>query len=714
MTIDAADERSPLESFFTALSDRASALRAKARDWAREEAGRGALWAPAGIGLGVGVYFSLKTEPALWAGPMLLILFVALSRLSQRAGFVLRALMLAALGFSAAAFRTEMVGAPALERDLGIVAVEGRLAGVEEGPQARRLVIAVDAIEDVAKERLPVRARVTWRGAQFNANPGDRVRLIAGLSPPPPPAAPASYDFARQLFFERIGAVGFAVRAPEVLPTEDKSLTERWSARVEAARLSLFRRITRAAPGDGGAIVAAVVAGKREAISPSAEAALRDAGLAHLLAISGLHMGLATGIIFFSVRFGLALIEPVALRYPIKKWAAIAALLAGAAYLVLSGAGWSARRAFVMAAIMFAAILADRRALSLRNVAIAAAFILLTTPEALLHPGFQMSFAAVTALIAAYEWASRRRPPREFTTLARVKRYALGLAFTDVIAATATAPYALYHFNRAAFYSLPANLVAMPVMGFWIMPAAVLALALAPFGADAWAWRLAASGVETVLAVAGAVSNWPGAVGLTAQWPVSALVIVSLGGLWLCLMRASWRLGGLAALPAAALLVSTARPPDAFVSAEGLNAGVIAETTQGERVLAVFNPRRDRFDAGVWKEIAGLDPDRAPSVAMDRLGACDAAGCVMTGRGGAMIAVSDTPLGLAEDCDRAGLVVALYPVRAADWRACRATLIDRRAVWRRGAHALWFEKDGTVRVKTVGESRGNRPWTGGG
>ncbi len=697
---------------FVAFGAVFNSVRKQIADWAIEETERFALWVPVAIGLGAGGYFALKVEPPIWVGPIFLISFYLFSRLSEIRRRFWLALMLTAIGFCAADIRTELVRAPVLEKELPISALEGRLVSVEEGPNSRRLIIVVDGIEGVPAEATPRRARVTWRGKSFNAKPGDTLRLLAGLSPPPPPAAPGTYDFARQLYFERIGAVGFVVRKPEVLSENDPTYAQKASAWIERIRLGLFHRITAAAPGDGGAIVAAVVTGKREAISPSAEAALRDAGLAHLLAISGLHMGLATGLIFFTVRLGLALIEPVALRFAIKKWAAAAALLSGAVYLIISGAGWSARRAFVMTAIIFLAVLVDRRALSLRNVAIAASLILLMTPEALLHPGFQMSFAAVTALIAAYEWAAYRRGERIFTLVARVRRYAIGIIFTDLIAAIATAPYALFHFNRAAIYSLPANFIAMPLMGLVIMPAAILALFLSPLGADAWAWRLSAAGVEAVLSVGGEVSSWPGAVSVTSQWPVFAMVVLTFGGLWLCLMRARWRWGGLLALPV--VLVSTAveRPPDIFVSASGLNTAVVTFGDDGARVFSVYEPRREKFAAGVWKEAAGFDPDRTNSEAMATLGQCDPSGCTIVSRTSARIAVSRAPIGLAQDCNRADVVIAVYPVSGPDWRACRAVLVDRGSSWRRGAHALWLNKNGAVRVRTTSAARGRRPWTG--
>ncbi len=659
-----------------------------------------AIWTPVFIGIGVGVYFSLKSEPSLAVGAATLAVLALLVVLTPRYRSVIIPVTLAALGFVAADWRASRVATPILERDIGIRAIEGRIYAVERSPERERFVIDVQSIARVNLEDTPKRIRVTWRGQRSDVVAGDHVMLRAGLSPPPPPAAPGSFDFARQLYFRSIGAVGFAVSPPAIV-SEGQANSIR--TRIENARSGLTRRITSAAPGQGGAIVAAVVTGKREAISEESRAALRDAGLAHLLAISGLHMGLATGIIFFTARGALAAIEPVAIRFPIKKWAAAAALLSGFAYLLLSGGAWSPRRAFVMTAIFLLAILFDRRAFSLRNVAIAASLILLTTPEALVHPGFQMSFAAATALIAIFEWWNRVADPgRDFSLGARLKRYAIGLAVTDLVASLATAPFALFHFNRVAIFSLPANILSMPLMAFWIMPAAVIGLALTPLGLDGPAWVVAAKGVDVILAIGATVSSWPGAVSLTPQWPTGALIAITVGGLWFCLARSPLRLAGAMGVPAAALIVAMAPTPDLFVAASGENVAVISADGQA----IPYNRRRDKFSIRVWNETIGADPNANGAL----FGNCGEAGCITTVRNNT-VAVINNSAALAEDCERADLVIALYPVRGGDWRACDAVLIDKRSVWRRGAHAVRFHEDDIV-IETVGAVRGARPWSG--
>ncbi|MEZ5896986.1 MAG: ComEC/Rec2 family competence protein [Parvularculaceae bacterium] len=710
-----------LNNTISAASDlrvRAAALSAGFRamiaaDMARD-AGRTGLWAPVAFGAGAAAYLTMAREPAFWLAPLLMAAAIALAARVERWRPAAMAAALAAAGFASADLRTAMVGAPILAGDTGFVTVAGRIASVDEAAKQRRLVIDVHSVSSLAPEATPARVRLSWRGKAFNARPGDVVSVRAKLSPPPPPVAPGGFDFARQLYFQRIGAVGFMVTPPWVDENAPHSTRHRIAAAVEGARVALARRIMAKAPGDGGAIVAAVITGKREGVSQKAEAALRDSGLAHLLAISGLHMGLATGLIFFTVRGALALNEALALRYPIKKWAALAALFSGAGYLVLSGGAWSAQRAFIMSSIMFAAILNDRRALSLRNVAIAALVILAMRPEAVLHPGFQMSFAAVTALIAAYEWASRRADPnRSFTTLARARRYVVGVAATDTIAALATAPYSLFHFNRAANFGLPANVISIPVMGFWVMPAAIIALALTPLGLDGPAWRAAAAGVEAILTVATWTSSLPGAVSVVAHWPGAALALVTLGGLWLCLMAGRWRIAGIAALPAAVVMSAYTPRTDIFIADGGDNVGVVmarANSSESAREFVLYDRRRSRFAATAWKEFAGMDTRRAPTGRLADVARCDDGGCaaiVKTAR----VAVSNAPQGFDDDCARADLVIALYPVDPDARRACPATVLDRRAAWREGAHAITIGRDGKLAIRSVAAARGQRPWT---
>lgn len=328
--------------------------------------------------------------------------------------------------------------------------------------------------------------------------------------------------------------------------------------------------------------------------------AMRDANIAHLLAISGLHMGLLTGFVYAALRLGLALVPVLALRYPIRKWAAAGALGAGAFYLALSGGNVATERAFIQVAVMFGAVLLDRRALTMRSVAIAAILVLLNRPETLLSPGFQMSFAATAALVGAF--AALRGWPAGLTVPGWA-RGALAVVVSSVVAGAATAPFAAAHFNQIATYGLIANLLTVPVMGSIIMPGAVIAALLTPIGLAAPVWAVMEWALIWILGVAEVIAAWPGAVTPVQTPPVWMLGAVALAALWVLLWQGRLRwLGVLPLLGALGLWNSAARPA-ILVSDMGGLVGIIAD---GGRALS--RARGDGFVAGVWLE---NDGDRA-------------------------------------------------------------------------------------------------------
>ncbi|MEL6679190.1 MAG: ComEC/Rec2 family competence protein, partial [Pseudomonadota bacterium] len=360
-----------------------------------------------------------------------------------------------------------------------------------------------------------------------------------------------------------------------------------------------------------GAFAAAILTGDRSAVDPAVTEDLRGTNLAHLLAISGLHMGLLTAFVFLVVRGGLALIPGVALRYPIKKWAAVAALLASLGYLALSGASVATQRAFVMAAVALVAILLDRPALTLRAVAIAAGLILVWRPESIIQAGFHLSFAATLALVAVFEvlrgmdwW---RDPGRGWVTRLRP---ALAVGITALTAGLATAPFAAFHFNVATQYGLIANLLAVPLMGTLIMPAGVLALTLDIVGLGSWPFWVMGQGIDAVLWIAHEIKGWEGAVVGIPQAPAAALPLSALGLCALCLIRRWVRLIGLVPLVAAGVLWVSAERPALLV---GPGARIVG--AMGPDGRALTRARGQGFVAQSWLENDGdlADQDIAAS-----------------------------------------------------------------------------------------------------
>ncbi|MDE0254009.1 MAG: ComEC/Rec2 family competence protein [Rhodospirillaceae bacterium] len=667
-----------------------------------DERERWLLWSPAAVGLGVFLYFSGTAEPALsmaLALPAIAAVVLGAGWRRELLRFPAFLLLLCAIGYAAAAVRTWSVEAPAISRKIGPVTVTGRVVAVDPLRHGARAVLDDLAIGRLAAAETPERVRLTVRLGWTGLRPGRTVMLRAVLLPVRPPVAPGAADFQRRAYFERIGASGFAVTAPVAVR---EARTGWLDSRIERLRDTAMRRIGAVLSGDAGAVAAALLTGHRGGISPETMTAIRNAGLAHLLAISGLHIGMIAGIAFFALWFGLALVPGAALRWPTRKIAAIGALAVAAGYLLLTGATIPTQRAFLMLAVVMAGVLVGRVAISMRLVAAAATVLLLLSPESLPTPSFQMSFAAVVALVAAYEawsiWRMRNRTPR----LPRPVRALVGIGAASLIAGAATGPFALFHFHRLAMYGLAANLAAVPIVSFFVLPMGLLALFAMPFGLEAGPLWLMARGIDLMLWVAHGVAGLPGALALAPAPLAWGMALIVAGGLWLTIWQRRWRFAGVAAIAAGLASSLTVAPPDILVSPEVQ----LVATRTADGALAVSSARRGRFIARVWRE--GEAQRRPRFWHSDRLSRvrCDPLGCIYR-LDGRLIAFPADPAALAEDCRRAFMIVADFDVR----RRCPTVpwAIDRRTLMRNGSYAIGISA-GRVTIRTDRDVRGDRPW----
>ena len=402
----------------------------------------------------------------------------------------------------------------------------------------------------------------------------------------------------------------------------------------------------------------------------------------------------------------MAAIEPVALRFPIKKWAAAVALLGCFGYFLLAGANAPTERSFLMLGLAMVAILLDRRPFSMRLVAWAAAAVLLVAPHSLLGPSFQMSFAAVVALIAAYELAREvfARWGRNAGFVRKAALYLFGVGLSTLVAGLATAPFALYHFDRFSTYSLAANLVAVPITGLWIMPWAVAAFALMPLGLEWMALHPMGWGIDWMLAIGKAVAEWPGAAITLPAMPVAGLALVTISGLWLCLWQTRWRLVGIPVLALGLFSTVLVARPDVLVSEDAAYLAVRA----ADGGLWVSSARSN-FTVDTWlrrdgRESGGRWPASGNATGDGRL-RCDGTGCLYR-TDGVTVALVQHEEALAEDCRAADVVVAAVAVFV---RCGAPVVLDRLDMWRSGAHAVWIS-GGDVRVQSVAQTRGARPW----
>lgn len=673
------------------------------------ERDRWPLWLPVFLGLGIACYFAASTEPPLWLGLAGLTVTAAAAVAARRRPVLLAVLLplaVVALGFLAAELRALQVAAPVLERPSGLVRVEGRIEEVEPLAGGGQRVTLGEVAAEIDGPR-PERVRLKVK-SEAVLPVGARMAVVAMLMPPPQPAAPGAFDFARFAWFLGLGAIGTAHGEPEIVaPPGDGRGFFLW---LNELRRVITQRIEAVLPPDSfgdstGAVAAALVAGETGAISKPVMDDYRDSGLAHILSISGLHMSLAAGLVFFVVRGGLALIPAIALRYPIKKWAALVALFTTFFYMLLAGSPVPAQRSFLMTGIVLVAVMLDRAALSMRLVAWAAVAVLLLAPDALVGPSFQMSFAAVAALISAYEVATPRLAAWKADHpgwLGVSLHYLANTVLSTLIAGSATAVYGAYHFNRFAVWSVVANALAVPLSGL-AMPFAVLGLLLMPLGLDEWAWVPMGWCVAGVNWVAHVVAHWPAAAITLPVLPLWGMVAFTLGGCWLLFWRRRWRRWGL--LPMAMGLASMAfdHPPDILVDGRGYSMAV--RNADGSLLVN----RGGRILRETWTRRAGpAAAERWPKVGRSRDGrlACDRDGCVYRVDAG-VVALVREDAGVEPACASANVVVSAVPIR----QGCKAVplVVDRFDLWRKGAHALWLTGNG-ARVETVAAWQGDRPW----
>ncbi len=650
--------------------------------------GRPILFLPAFLAAGSLAYFSLAFEPSLaWSFAAFALCAGTTAALWRwplpRAASLCAAF--ATAGFALACLATSRAPPwPALPRHA--VVVTGQVTALEALPEGRRVTLAAASLDGAPKLARTVRLRLRNTDTGPVA-PGDTLRVRTLLKAPGPPDYPGGWDTQRDAFFAGLGGYGFAIGPAERLAQAPGNAWTR-------LRTGIAQRVAAGLPGPAGTVAATLLTGLGTAIPPADRAAFQDSGLAHLLAVAGLHIGIVMGLVFAATRFGLALCERAALYWPTRQVAALAALGAGGAYLALTGAHVPIIRSFAMAALVTLGVLTGRRAVSLRGLALAATILLVLAPESVVGVSFQMSFAAVLTLIAGYELA--RPALARLGTGTRWRRpvlYGTGLVLTSLLAGTASLPFAAYHFGRATLYYVPANMVAVPLTALWVMPWGLAALALLPLGLERLALVPMGWGIHGLLAIAHGVAAWPGAVMAVRQPPAWGLALVAAGLAWAGLWRGRLRLGGVLPLALGLAAPLFAPPPDVLITPQaGLLAVHIASATLVETARGV-TPYEREAPARVFGSPAVTALGAAPG--------CDAAACRLEVHGRTIAVARQAG---AADCNVA-LVVSLVRLGG----PCEDTPVVDRAAVQDGAAEVWVGAE-RIRVRTDRMVRGMRPW----
>jgi competence protein ComEC len=649
-------------------------------------------WLAIAFGLGIAIYFAVDREPAAWAAATLLLATVAVAILVRRRPIAFPMAVGAAAiaaGFATVTVKRAVIAHPTLSAPVWNVEIGGFVEAREERERSDRITVRVERIAAPRLNEQLERVRVSVRKGTAPAV-GSFVEFKARLSPPLEPLRPGGYDFARDMYFQRLGASGFVLgRIRTAEAPHAPSLSLRYAMAMDGMREGIDRRIRAVLPGDKGAIASALITGKRDAISAPVNEAMYTSSLAHVLSISGYHMAVVAGIMFFVIRALFALMPAFANRHPIKKWAACAALCAAAFYLLLSGAEVATQRSFIMIAIVLVGVMVDRPTLTFRTLTVAAFGVLLFLPEAVIHPSFQMSFAATLALVAGYQHGLPWMSSGGDTPLAaRIAlwggREVVGLVLVSLLAGTATIPFIAYHFHRISPYGVVGNLVAMPVVSGWVMPWGILGIVVMPLGLDGFCWEMMGHGIEWMIAVATWVASFPGALGRMAAFGTGPLLLVSLGLVALCLLKTPLRLVGAFLIGCALVMMIRSPQPDVLVAADGSAFAVRG----ADRRLGMVKSGSDSFALREW--LAADADARTPKD--DTLAAgirCDEAGCIGRLRDGSLVAIAKTIEAFEEDCRRAAVVLSARDAPA----GCAALVVDRQ-VWRRS---------GAIALRRVGE-----------
>ncbi len=568
-----------------------------------------------------------------------------------------------------------------------------------------RYGIEIASTDRPVLSRPPERARILVSSRHEPLPIGSTYKGLVRLRPPAGPAFPGAHDFAYAAYFDGLGAYGFALGAPEA-PGAVRSPT--FGDRIAALRLSMSETIRAALPGPTGAVAAALITGERAGIPDDINEDLRVTGLSHVLSISGFHMALVAGFFMLATRSVLAAVPAIALRWPVKKLAALFALAATGFYFLLAGDNAATERSFVMIAIMLGAILLDRPALTLRNVALAAVVVVALAPHVVLTATFQMSFAATAALVGAYgayaRWrATRGTPSRGWLDPRWIGILILGTALSSLIAGAATAPFAVYHFQRAAPFSLIANVVATPIFSFWIMPLGMLSVLAMPFGLQGPPLQAMGWGLDLVFALAArfadAFPDYP-----TGLMSGAALIAFSAAILIASFCASTLRWTALVPVLVGLATLSAGPPPELLVFESGRDLALVNE----DGALRSMRPRPSAFVWDQWRRAypAAAEDDDPAAVPQPPYGrpeapfVCEGTFCRATTRSGIRIGWSDDYERLDELCRTSDVAIMARAVRAT---TCRdgGTLVTLRNLRQSGSLAVSRDEDGGVRVSAA-------------
>jgi competence protein ComEC len=657
------------------------------------------LWAPVALAVGIGMHFFLPWQSQRLAA-LVMLLGLALSssivwRTQMRPLMILAGL--AALGLVLAGWREDRVAAPKLQRDV-TVTLDARVIDLT----AKHLIVAPLAADKPLPRLERVRVSLPKKTQAFE--PGQRLRFRARLMRPQPAVSPAGYDFARYAWFQKIGATGRVLGDIKITGRDTPDTVTGWFDRT---RERAAQRFQTQIPGEAGKVAAALIVGERNSLSEETTDAMRIAGLAHLLSVSGFHLVMVAGALFMGTRHLLALSPWMALHWPVKQIGAIVAMVGAVAYTLLTGAAYPSQRAMIAILIMMTGVLLGRSAISLRLVAVVGFLLLLYRPEALLDVSFQLSFMGVAALVFFFDSKNVRTwsaPQEHDGWLRRAGRGVVNTLLATFIAELALSPIAIAHFNQLGIYGLLANVIGVPVTGFILMPLGFLSLVLQPVGLDQFVNPVFGFVLEKFIAFSIWIAGLPSAQIRIPEIGGMAFALIMFGLVSLILLRGKARVVSVLFIGCGILMSLLYQPPHVRIAPEGKTIAV--RDAKGD--LQFSDLRGGKFARISWSEDEAYSADDAQSW-QDMPGAdCVSNICRVaianTQRTVAVMSADAMPA----KCPAADILIDLRQDRRSAY--CTATLyIDKSWLWKRGATELMIEGDRIV-VKTYAALMGDHAW----
>ncbi len=660
---------------------------------------KGFLWVPIFLGLGCGIYFLLPFEPDIIFISFLS--FICAAILFFYRPFWLVAIFLLLFGIMISTIRTEYVYAPALTQEFSNVFIKGTIKYVEIVGDGRktRLILKNPVIEGVEKKKSPNLIRMTVRG-KHEYKIGQAIYGFGFIAPPNPPLIAGGFDFQRYSFFKKIGGYGYFLGKPEIDLEEYNQ--GGFKSYIYEIRDGVEKRIIDSGY-EGAALFSVLMTGKKGSMSEDDIDAMRDSGLAHMLAISGMHVGMISGIVFYFLRLFLAFIPYIALRFDIKKIAAIASILTAVSYMYFSGAAIPAQRAALMVSIIMLAVMLDRSPISMRLVAFCAVFILLISPESIVMASFQLSFSAVIGLVLFWghygsiwwKYLSKKG------TVIKIGAYLLGIAVTSLVAWIFTAPFVLYHFQSLSLVSLPANVIAMPFLGGIVMPMVLLSYLLMGLGLEELAIRIGCFGSDLIINVAKYFSGFENSVFNYGDFDFICLILVVIA--FICAYLFAGRLKYISLIPIIFLV------PYIYLNTANIK---VYFSDKGEYLLACVKGdgcftdkiKGSKFVFKFWTQDFGYNYENIEffsDISGGKSISCDDMGCRIDGATKISIVFENSVI--VQECDWADYII----VRGGGGVKCKGKIVDLEKIKGAGFIKVSRFNDSLVKVEDV---RANRPW----